>query len=470
MPRGNSLGGSAQGARAGMTGLVLLLAASTGTSCAWQAPGGGVPKGCVQETSYPQALQRGLGISSHVEWGADDPAASYRAFEVAAWQELGVGSVRTDLTWARLESERGTWDFAGTDRVVDATESAGSSLLAILDYGNSWANSSGDAAAPPDDVADFGTYAEAVAQRYAGRVEAYEVWNEQNIGLTFWHPTEDPEAYAELLVEAAARVRAADPEALVSFGGVFGPRLLLNTEGEAYIREVAAVLPELADTVDILAFHPYRYPFSAPELEDASQDSLLSDICSMRDLAEEIGGSHLRLWMTELGWHTALDAIAPGVSTETQGAYLARAALLSFSQGVERFYWYTFRDTGLDNDYQEDRFGLYSYDEDPSQPPSAQPVSALEFAALSRALGQHTTVRDRSEELGLDAETWALELSGGTGRTLAVWTTGDERTVLVEPRDQATLLDAAGAELALETLEGAWQIPASPRPHYLLSD
>jgi len=445
-----------------------LLAAGTLVGC-WQAPGEGVAKGCKAQFSVSGALADGLGLSSHMEWGDSRTETAYREFEQSKWGELGVGTARTDFSWRHVEPERGVFDFTGLDRVVAAGEDSGTELLAILNYGNSWAHSDGEVSAPPDDLTDFGNYAATVAEHYSGRVRHYEIWNEQNIGLTFWRPSEDPVRYGELLVEASARVREIDPQALISFGGVFGPSLLLNTEGEDYIRAVAEALPDLAEHIDIMAFHPYRYPFTAPESESENQDSLSTSICNMRGLVGELGTPEMPLWITELGWHTALDSFSPGVDENTQGAYLVRAALISFSQGVERFYWYTFRDSGTASDDQEQRFGLFTWDEVPGGEPEAQSKSAEEFATLSSVLADHDTISDRSEELGLDANSWALQLEGGSSPSaLALWTASETQSIEVGRSAGNTLLDTAGTELTLSGSPLAWQIEISGRPVYLL--
>ncbi|MEE2828417.1 MAG: hypothetical protein VX498_04445 [Myxococcota bacterium] len=451
--------------------LCVLATFSLLVGCVWEPPGGGEAKGCLQDVSYADPLTERFGISSHLEWGAGPTADAYRDFEIGKWDELGLRAIRRDLQWNAIEPSRGEFDFTRPDRVVDATEAAGVDLLAILDYGNWWASSSGDSTAPPDDVVDFGNYAAAVAERYAGRVRHYEVWNEQNVGINFWHPTEDPVGYAELLVEASARVRQADPEALVSFGGVFGPSLLLNTDGETFIRQVAEVLPDFGDHVDLMAFHPYRYPFTAPEFTEADgQRSLATEICDMHSLVAELGAADLPLWITELGWHTAMNSFAPGVEPEVQAAYLVRSALISFAQGVERYYWYTFRDSGTATDDQEQRFGLYTFDPDPSSEPEASPVSADELETLLTVLGTHRRVRDRSEELGLDDQTWAVELSGGTGTTLALWTAGEPQHLRVPRSGVGNLVGPRGEEIDLVSQGGAWEIEVSGSPVYLISE
>ena len=435
----------------------------------WTPPGEGVAKGCLAEFSVADQLSAGIGLSSHIEWGDSRTDTAYREFEQSKWMELGVATVRTDFRWSRVEPERGVFEFTDLDRVVAAAEASGTELLGILDYGNSWARSDGESAAPPDDLQDFADYATAIATRYAGRVRHYEIWNEQNIGLTFWRPSEDPVRYGELLALASAAVRAVDPEAVISFGGVFGPRLLLNTEGEEFIRSVAEALPDLSEHIDVMAFHPYRYPFSAPEIETERQRSLPSEVCAMRELVDDLGAPDMPLWITELGWHTALDSLSAGVDERTQGAYLVRAALISLSQGVERFYWYTFRDSGTDSDDQEQRFGLFGYDQIPGADPVAQPKSAAEFATLTAMLADHHTVADRSAEFGLDAQSWALQLKGGTAPSaLALWTAGEAHRVELGRDLGSQLIDTAGDELPLSGAPLTWQIELSDRPVYLI--
>ncbi|MCP4872359.1 MAG: hypothetical protein GY898_26970 [Proteobacteria bacterium] len=438
------------------------------TGCVYTPPGDGTPKGCVEDVTYPGTLAEGFGISTHLEPGNSDTDVARRAFETAAWQEIGVGTVRRDFAWAQIEPEQGAFDFSGTDRLVDAAEAAGVDLLPILDYGVPWASADGSHG-PPEDPADFAAFAGVVAERYRGRISAYEVWNEQNVGLVFWPPQEDPEAYGALLAATSDAIAEADPDATVSFGGVFGPELVLNTDGETFIQQTADALGDLGDHIDVMAFHPYRYPFSAPEHSDENQRSLTDDICSLAELMDDLGAPEHPLWMTELGWHTAPDALVAGVDDTTQGAYLIRSAMIGWSQGVERFYWYTFRDSGLDLDDQEQRFGLYDYDPDPLDDRDPASKSADAFRTLSSALADHTRVEDRSTELGLDGSAWALRVSGGSEAPVTVlWSTdGQEHEVLVPRQGPATLVDATGAEVELFSSGGAWEVPLGPVPRFL---
>ena len=467
VPRGNVF-------EAAPAALFLLLFAACSTPAAdpdpplYEPPGDGVPKGCVAEVFHDRPLVHTLGLSSHLPWGDGGADAAQRGYEVERWAELGVRVVRRDLYWSTIEPEKGVFDFESADRVVDATDSVDAEVLGLLVYGNSWATEgTDDTKYPPDDPADFGDYAAAVAERYRGRIQRYEVWNEPNAGVRFWKPEEDPEAYGELLIEAADRIHEVDPDALVSLGGLFHPDLAFYTPGPQFLDEVHAAHPDLGDHIDAVAFHPYRYPFTAPEAEEGAQPSMLTDICETRAQIEAMGVN--RLWITEMGWHTADDALFAGVSYEDQAAYLVRGALISAAHGIEMFLWYTFRDSGTDDADQEQMFGLHEHDADVlTDPPAAPKPAATAFAVLAQELGDHDAVRDRSQELGLDATTYGYELSGGDGTVVALWTVSAETTVLLPGSGSAELVQMDGETSIVEATAGAFELVVGPTPVYLV--
>ncbi len=406
-----------------------------------------------------------LGLSSHLEWGDSASDTSYRAFEEQAWKDLGVGMVRRDLTWSLLEPAPGEFDFDGADRLMESVESVEAEFLALLDYGNPWA--AGDVSSdkvPPDDPETFGDYAAAVASHYGDRVSHYEVWNEPNNGLTFWQPVEDPAAYGALLVEASQRLKETNAQALVSFGGIFWPDLLVNTPGADFVRDVAEAVPDVWDHVDSFSLHPYRYPFTEPE-DGETQDALLTTLCETQDLLAELGAPGLPIWLTELGWHTAPEAFVAGGTEHEQAAWLARSALLSLSHGVEWFLWYTFRDLGPDLDDQEQAFGLYGWDEDPTSGPDAEPKLAVAaFSSLVEILGDHVHIEDVSELLGFGEDSYGYRLSGGEGETWVLWTVAAPYTVQVPGEEDGTLVALDGTRGESRSKRGAHVVTLSDRP------
>jgi len=395
-------------------------------------PKRGVAKGCVDQVRFEHPIVEGLGISSHIEWGADERAAAYRAHEQAAWMELGPRWIRRDMHWATLEPEAGVWNLAPVDRVLEATEAAGARLLALLDYGNpAYPPHAESTTHPVDDPDHFAQYAARIAEEYGDRITHYEIWNEQNAGYSFWQPREDPEAYAALLEATVPAIRAVAPDAVVALGGLFWPDLTFNTPGPEFLDQVAEWSPDLAG-VDAVPIHPYRYPFTDPEAVEDHQGTMVDEICAARAQLDDLGLESAELWVGELGWHTASKSFAPGLDPDEQASVLVRAALLSFAQGVTQFTWYTFRDSGIDPEDQEQMFGLVGYDPDPTDGQDATRKPAYHaYATLSEMLGTHDTIRDLSLELDLDAHTYGFELSGGPARTVVLWTDGPAREVRV---------------------------------------
>jgi hypothetical protein len=65
-------------------------------------------------------------------------------------------------------------------------------------------------AGAPTSTEEYAEFAGLVAERYAGKVSAYEIWNEPNT-YVYWAPKPDAAAYTELSQAAYPAIKAADP-------------------------------------------------------------------------------------------------------------------------------------------------------------------------------------------------------------------------------------------------------------------
>ncbi len=153
--------------------------------------------------------------------------------QLAAIASLGVGVVREDAFWSRVEksapgngTHRYSWDVP--DAIAAALARNGLRWYPILDYSTPWAGTLSGAKgwkSAPADPADFAAYAAAFADRYGSNgsfwaanpalpalpVQSYEIWNEPNLA-DFWPDTRGAALrYGELLAAAAPAIRAADP-------------------------------------------------------------------------------------------------------------------------------------------------------------------------------------------------------------------------------------------------------------------
>lgn len=135
--------------------------------------------------------------------------------------------VKQTFAWEDVEPARGVYDFTQSDRILDMIEGRGLHLVARLSDAPEWAHPSVGGVrhvdyvdAPPDDFADFATYCRTLAERYRGRIAAYQVWNEPNLSREWGNRTPDAAGYVGLLAACSEAIRAADPDAIIISAGL----------------------------------------------------------------------------------------------------------------------------------------------------------------------------------------------------------------------------------------------------------
>ncbi len=327
----------------------------------------------VAPTLVETDLSGGFCIAKDLTWVGDRQAATDR---MAA---LGARAVRSDIRWRVVQPTENTWDWSVPDDAIAAAESSGLEYIAMVGYGVAWASSQteDDSHYPPDDPADFATFAGAAAARYAGRIERYEIWNEPNAGYRFWKPdiAGDPVAYGALFLAAEEAIHAVDPEAQVLIGGTFFHEQIIPGT-ISFISEMLAAHPEIPSRADGVAVHPYTfYPPRVPPEEDGDGEV---PIWEMYSQLRELTGD-LPIVVTEMGW----PSWSP-LSEEDQAAWLTRGVLLSQAAGITDLCWYTLYDDEEPAN-QEGSFGLTRWDE--SWKPSGDAFAALaERAALAEGV------------------------------------------------------------------------------------
>lgn len=291
-------------------------------------------------------------------------------------QALGVRNVRVLIPWYDVEPDEGVYKWDNIDRVVAAADKRGMGVLATVTHSPYWAVRPGDTpvTSPPADPAVFGDFAGLVAQRFAGKIAAYEVWNEPNGAIAFT-PTPDAERYTELLRDAYAKIKAADPSVTV-IGGILGA--VPTRPGESI--DSPTFLQQMYDAgahgyFDAIAFHPYQFTTPYSQGLDLT-GSPLNEVNAMRALMVARGDGGKLIWATEYG----LATIAPikpadqAVTEEHQAAYIKDfVAAWSAQSFAGPMFIYTMQDKPQYTGSLEDSFGLYRADGTPK--PAAQVIA-----------------------------------------------------------------------------------------------
>lgn len=105
--------------------------------------------------------------------------AKYRDYIVP----LGIARIRLQAGWGRCEPEKGRFDFAWLDEIVDWARAQGIAVTLDLSYGNrayEGGGAQGIAGAIPsgEGLVAWDRWIETLATRYRGKVDDYLMWNE----------------------------------------------------------------------------------------------------------------------------------------------------------------------------------------------------------------------------------------------------------------------------------------------------
>ncbi|NTU85193.1 MAG: glycoside hydrolase family 5 protein, partial [Chloroflexales bacterium] len=108
--------------------------------------------------------------------------------ESTAWQDrnrvltlsknAGVNWIRQQVRWRDLHDSSGQIFWGELDDIVADAQRQGVSLLLSIVSAPDWAG--GPGMPRRENFGDFGSFMGQMAARYRGRVQAYEIWNEQN--------------------------------------------------------------------------------------------------------------------------------------------------------------------------------------------------------------------------------------------------------------------------------------------------
>ncbi len=212
----------------------------------------------------------------------------------------GVDTIRIMIPWAGVEASNDVWTWGAVDRMVDGAMARDMKVLAFVNAPPAWAVVPGTPAigGPPADLNEAAEFVSMVATRYAGKISAYEVWNEVNY-YKFWQPTPNAAEYTALLKVAYAAIKAADPNAVVVAGGIAAApdSGTQAVDSVRFVREMYEA--GAAGYFDALSFHPYSTAlFSQGGTVEGSPLAMANEI---HDLMVANGDGNKKIWATEYG-------------------------------------------------------------------------------------------------------------------------------------------------------------------------
>ena len=174
---------------------------------------------------------------------------------------LGLKKIRLQAGWAKCERERGRYDFAWLDHIVDDALSRGLSPILETGYGNPIYPGGGGfdlgAGFPTSDVglAAWDAWVEATTRHFAGRVSEWFMWNEPDIAPSDGSAPKTPGQIAAFNVRTARIVKKAIPEARIA-------GLSLARNRPEFLEECIRALGPDVSLFDWFIYHGYQ---EAPE-------------------------------------------------------------------------------------------------------------------------------------------------------------------------------------------------------------
>jgi len=260
----------------------------------------------------------------------------HRAFGTTPWPPVPFGSWRlwdAKVHWPQVEVRKNEWQWDILDREVELAERHHVDLLLPFGETPEWAAQRSGLFRPiVGDVAnleDWRTFIRTQAIRYKGRILYYEIWNEPNLPRN--RDIGTPERMLTLAREAYTILKQVDPNiqvispSPVNANGLDWLERYLELGGGKY--------------ADIIGYH--FYVRHRPE-------TMLDLILPAMEIMRKHGVGDKPLWNTESGWirNPLTDSID---LVEQAPGWAARAYILNWAAGVQRFYWYAWDDDGHDS-------------------------------------------------------------------------------------------------------------------------
>src|SRR5438067_1368733 len=203
------------------------------------------------------AAKNGWAYGFQVQLWHYDPVA--RANVIGDVSQAGFNWMTEQIEWDAVETEPGNYDWTELDKIVGDGNSAGLNIMLSFQHAPVFYRSDTSGLMPAD-PSTYGAFMAAVGSRYTGLVQAYELWNEENLDREAGFGNVDPITYPPLLESGYNGVKASDPNALVLLGAP--SPTASNVPGSiiddvSYLNQLYAINGgEAAAYFDALSAHP----------------------------------------------------------------------------------------------------------------------------------------------------------------------------------------------------------------------
>ena len=240
-----------------------------------------------------------------------------RAFPLI--KKLGVHHVRLQSGWQKTEKEKGVYDFAWLDHIVDTLLDAGIEPFLCLCYGHKLycqtpekcqnIDNGGVGHMPiefEEEKTAWVNYVEATVAHFKGRIKQYEIWNEPDVGAFCRTNLPWMDAYVELVKMTAPAIKRGYPDATV-------------ITCSAHFENIKRMMDrDILDYSDIHSFHGYAF-----YAELCASDNRINGISHLKAKKP-----NLTIWRGEAGCPSYNDPKSNGALKEVAATETKQAKFL----------------------------------------------------------------------------------------------------------------------------------------------
>jgi hypothetical protein len=346
----------------------------------------------------------------------------------------GISWVRERLSWGQTEPEPGRFEWGKYQATADVLRREGVSICQIWHDSPAWTHPQNPNTHCPDDLRTVYRFAKAAAHQFAREIQAWEVWNEPDIG--FWPDLSD--RFAGLQKAAYWGLKDGNPRAIVLQGSLCRG----VSEFERNFYDAGAL-----DYFDVFNWHTYNVPSAYPKMLEAH-----------RGVLREYDAAGRPAWLTEAG----IGIHVPGgpdnriLSPEDQRRqcrFITQSAVMSLVAGNDRNFYFVLPDYME----RETQFGALHRDLTP-YPSFVALSAAANLLGVSEYLGEYKASGD----------VVAHVFSAGRGNVVVAW--ANEPGLLSIPTEKhgGTRADLFGAERWVPARDGKIRVRVGPEAVYLV--
>jgi hypothetical protein len=234
---------------------------------------------------------------------------------------MGFRWVKFQVAWKYFETAPGQISWGTLDEYVNDFANRGLKVLLSVVKAPDWArpaNTDFSVEGPPADPQTFVNFVAALTQRYSGKVQAIEIWNEQNLHYEWGSETLSAARYMDLLKRSYSAIKAVNRDMIVVSGALTptGAPAPIAIDDIVYLEQMYQ--NGLKSYSDAIGAHPSG--FNCPpdgdwrSVEDPTAtyrgpfDNRHHSWCfrgtmeGYRNVMLKYGDGGKRIWPTEFGW------------------------------------------------------------------------------------------------------------------------------------------------------------------------